>query len=44
MCNAPMILPNTIDEGINTLRKEKNIDWLLQLPHTICLHLLELEG
>ena len=26
MCNAPMILPNTIDEGINTLRKEKNID------------------
>lgn len=26
MCNAPMILPSTIDEGINVLRKNKEID------------------
>ena len=26
MCNAPMILPSTIDEGINILRTKKNID------------------
>ena len=26
MCNAPMILPSTIDEGIEVLRKNKNID------------------
>ena len=26
MCNAPMILPSTIDEGINTLRTNKDID------------------
>ena len=26
MCNAPMILPRTIDEGVDILRKNKNID------------------
>ena len=26
MCNAPMILPSTIDEGINVLRKNKEVD------------------
>ena len=26
MCNAPMILPSTINKGIEVLRKNKNFD------------------